>query len=155
MTAARSDDAEVRVARMIDAPRERVYEAWTTPSLLRQWWGPGGFTCPEAEVDLQPGGRYRLVMQPPGGERMIVTGIYHEIVAPSLLVYTWQWESGPEDPGHESLVTVEFRDHGERTEVIVSHGQFPAAHDLSPYRTGWEEGLGKLDLHASGRAAHA
>ena len=63
MTAEESADL-VRITRIIDAPREQVFSAWTEPQQIRRWWGPGEFTCPEAEVDLRPGGAYRLAMQP-------------------------------------------------------------------------------------------
>lgn len=59
----------VRITRIIDAPREDVFRAWTEPDEIRRWWGPGEFTCPEAEVDLRPGGEYRLAMQPTEGTR--------------------------------------------------------------------------------------
>ena len=48
------------LTRVIRAPLEKVFAAWTRPELLRQWWGPGPVTCPEAEVDLREGGAYRL-----------------------------------------------------------------------------------------------
>ena len=51
----------VVVRRVIGAPRERVFRSWTDPEQLRRWWGPGAFTCPDAQVDLRTGGTYRLV----------------------------------------------------------------------------------------------
>jgi uncharacterized protein YndB with AHSA1/START domain len=143
------------VARTIDAPRDQVFAAWTRQETLRQWWGPGGFTCPEATVDLRPGGQYRLVMQASGGMTMVVSGTYREVVAPSRLVYTWRWESGPPAVGGESEVTVVFRDLGGRTEVVVTHRAFPEGHGPDMYRSGWEEGLEKLEQTVSGRSAHA
>jgi uncharacterized protein YndB with AHSA1/START domain len=85
-----SSDAVV-VRRAVAAGRERVFNSWTDPDQLRRWWGPSGFTCPEAVVDLRPGGSYRLVMQPPGGgPLMSVTGTYREVDPPTRLVYTWR-----------------------------------------------------------------
>jgi uncharacterized protein YndB with AHSA1/START domain len=142
---------QVVVRRVIAATRERVFRNWTEPELLRRWWGPGGFTCPEATVDLRPGGTYRLVMQAPGdGPRMSVTGVYHEVTPPSRLVYTWRWDSGPAASEDESVVTVEFDELSrDRTEVTITHDRFPAGHDPSPYRAGWEEAMVKLE-----RAVH-
>jgi uncharacterized protein YndB with AHSA1/START domain len=134
----------VRVTRIIDAPREEVFAAWTEPQQIRQWWGPGEFTCPEAEVDLRPGGRYRLAMQPAQGEPFIVAGTYREVEPPIRLVYTWCWETGPAADGSESLVTVEFNERGERTELVLTHTDFPATHGPAPYQMGWEGGLDKF-----------
>ena len=67
----------VIVRRVIAASQERVFRSWTEPEQLKRWWGPGGFSCPAAEVDLRPGGTYRLVMLAPGGApEMSVTGTY-------------------------------------------------------------------------------
>jgi uncharacterized protein YndB with AHSA1/START domain len=138
----------VVVRRVIAAARERVFRNWTEPDLLKRWWGPGGFTCPVAEVDLRLGGAYRLAMLPPGGvPEMSVTGIYREIDPPARLVYTWRWDTGPAASTDESIVTVEFNHlDDERTEVIVTHARFPTGHDTSPYRAGWQEGLEKLEV---------
>jgi uncharacterized protein YndB with AHSA1/START domain len=136
----------VIVRRIIAAGREQVFRHWTDPEQLRRWWGPGGFSCPEAVVDLRPGGSYRLVMQPHAGPTMSVTGVYRQVDPPSHLVYTWRWDSGPAAAEHESLVTVNFDDLGDgRTQVTVTHDRFPPDHDRSPYSSGWEEGLAKLD----------
>jgi len=135
------------MTRVLDAPRADVFRAWTDPESLREWWGPGDFTCPSAEVDLRRGGRYRLVMQPPGGPEIVVAGVYQEVDPPSRLVYTWSWEGGPATSEPDSVVTVEFRDLGNRTEVVVSHGGFPPGHSISDYESGWAAGFVKVEAH--------
>jgi uncharacterized protein YndB with AHSA1/START domain len=154
MSADRAQDA-IRIVRIIDAPREQVFRAWTEPEQIRSWWGPGDFTCPEAEVDLRPGGSYRLAMQPAAGDPFIVVGIYREIQSPARLTYTWRWETGPAADGSESLVTVEFREHGDGTEVVLTHTEFPAAHGPAPYRMGWEGGLDKFQALFANRGSNA
>jgi uncharacterized protein YndB with AHSA1/START domain len=138
-------DDVVRITRVIDAPREEVFRAWTEPEQIRQWWGPGEFTCPEAEVDLRPGGSYRLAMQPTAGEAFIVGGTYREVEPPVRLVYTWRWETGPAADGSESLVTVEFHAREGRTELTLTHTEFPESHGPAPYQMGWEGGLDKFE----------
>jgi uncharacterized protein YndB with AHSA1/START domain len=125
------------VSRTLAAPREKVFEAWTDPRLLKQWWGPPGFTAPTAEVDLRPGGRYRLAMKPPDDSEVIyVTGKFIEVHRPEKLVYTWAWE---EDTGlgHESLVTVEFKAHGAQTEIIVTQERLETAESRDRHIQGW------------------
>jgi uncharacterized protein YndB with AHSA1/START domain len=138
-----TDDAVVRLQRIIHAPRERVFRAWTDPEELRKWWGPGLFTTPSAEVDLRPGGAYRLVMQPADGDPLLLTGTFREVVPPERLVYTWRWEVGVPDL-QDSLVTVEFREIGGSTEIDLMHEHAPGS-VLDPYRMGWESGLEKLE----------
>ncbi|MFN2582571.1 MAG: SRPBCC domain-containing protein [Candidatus Dormibacteria bacterium] len=150
-----TDDTAVTLRRVIDAPRARVFDAWTAPDEVRRWWGPGEFTCPEANIDLREGGAYRLVMRTPGGGDLIVTGNYREVRRPERLVYTWRWTAGEPAGGSESVVTVEFHELGERTEIVLSHTRFAAGEDTSPYRMGWEGGFDKLDRVLTGRALHA
>jgi uncharacterized protein YndB with AHSA1/START domain len=148
----------VEIVRTIDAPREEVFRAWTDPDRIRSWWGPGEFTCPEAEVDLRPGGAYRLVMQPTGGDPFVVAGTYREVEPPARLVYTWRWETGPAADGAESLVSVEFRElasHPPRTELVLTHTDFPASHGPAPYQMGWEGGLDKFECVFTGSAVDA
>jgi uncharacterized protein YndB with AHSA1/START domain len=139
------DPGRVEIVRTIDAPRARVFNAWTDPAELRRWWGPGEFRCPEAEVDLRPNGAYRLVMQPTAGDPFVLAGTYREVTPPERLVYTWRWETGAAADGSESLVTVEFRDRGEQTELVLVHTEFPECHGAAPYRMGWDGGLDKLE----------
>jgi uncharacterized protein YndB with AHSA1/START domain len=137
-------DVKVEIRKVLDAPRDRVWRAWTDPEELKRWWGPGAFTTPDASVDLRPGGRYVLVMLPPGAnEPMRLAGTYREVVPPERLVYTWRWESGNPDTT-ESLVTVEFRDLGGRTEVTLTHDGFAEGAPLEMYSVGWEGGFEKL-----------
>ncbi|HEX3316410.1 MAG TPA: SRPBCC domain-containing protein [Solirubrobacteraceae bacterium] len=138
------DPGRVEIVRTLDAPREAVFRAWTDPTELRRWWGPGEFRCPEAEVDLRPSGAYRLVMQPTEGEPFVLGGTFREVKPPERLVYTWRWETGPAADGSESLVEVEFHDRGDRTELRLVHTEFPESHGAAPYRMGWESGLDKL-----------
>jgi len=154
MTADQPDDL-VRITRIIDAPQEEVFRAWTEPEIIRRWWGPGEFTCPEAEVDLRPGGDYRLAMQPTAGDPFIVGGTYREVEPPSRLVYTWRWETGPAADGSESLVAVEFHPRGAQTELVLTHTEFPASHGPAPYKMGWEGGLDKLGAVFEGSGVDA
>ncbi len=101
----------LRLRRAFPAPPERVFRAWTTPAEMKQWTAPGAMT-PVAEVDLRPGGRYRIHMRAPDGAEHHLVGGYRVVDPPKKLVYTWRWENSPEAP--ETLVTVEFIDRGGR-----------------------------------------
>ncbi len=62
-------DRELTVSRMIDAPRAMVFQAWTDPKQIARWWGPKGFTTVDYDIDVRPGGAYRLRMRSPEGHR--------------------------------------------------------------------------------------
>lgn len=131
----------VRIVDLFEAPREVVFAAWTEPERLKRWWGPGFFETVSAEVDLRPGGRYELLLEP-GSMRL--GGEFREVTPPQRLVYTWRWLEGVPDM-RESLVTVEFRDvGGGRTEVVLLHDNFVGPGPVDMYDEGWRSGLEKL-----------
>lgn len=136
--AAMTSETSLRIERSYDAAPKEVFDAWTTPEVLRRWWAvhPGGST-PVAEVDLRVGGRYRLSMEGPDGERHTVGGEYSEVDRPRRLVYSWQWELDSGEPGHISTVAVQFRDEGERTTVVLEHTGLPDSDSRDRHAHGW------------------
>jgi uncharacterized protein YndB with AHSA1/START domain len=84
-------------------------------------------------------------MQPPVGETFYLGGVFHEVRPPERLVYTWKWEEDTEATG-ETLVTVEFKDLGARTEVVLTHGRFPDAGAVGRHGDGWNGCLESLAL---------
>lgn len=145
------------VSKTINAPRERVFAAWTQPELLHKWWGAHeSFSAPIAEVDLRVGGAYRFGMLEPGKDAPYVChGVYREVNPPTKLVFTWAWETMPSDDPRftpaETLVTVEFIDKGGATEVVLTHEQFTDDHMRDEHQGGWMGCLDGLErLFASG-----
>ncbi len=135
----------LRLTRVLAAPRDKVFRAWTTPAELKRWAAPGAMTTAVAEVDLQVGGRYRIHMQAPDGTVHQVTGVYQAVEPPRRLVYTWAWETGAEKG--ESLITVEFLERGAaQTEVILTHERFPSTEVRDRHQQGW---MGCLDKFAT------
>jgi len=110
--AAETSAPELVVTRVFDAPPRLVFEAWTDPAHVARWWGPKGFTMPSCDMDVRPGGAFRVCMRSPDGMDHWLRGVYREIVAPERLVLTWAWEDADGKPGHETVVTVNFAEHG-------------------------------------------
>jgi uncharacterized protein YndB with AHSA1/START domain len=134
------------LTRTLPAPPERVFKAWTDPEALTRWWVPvPGMSCPEAEVDLRVGGRYRITMRNTKGELLYVGGVYREVTPPTRLVYTWSW-NGSSDDGVETVVTVEFRAAGDRTELVLTHDGFPDQARCDGHERGWTGCLGHLPV---------
>jgi uncharacterized protein YndB with AHSA1/START domain len=139
----------LRLSRRFRAPRDRVFDAWTDPEVLRQWWAAGEtWETPTAEVDLRPGGRYRLSMRDTGtGAVHTIVGEYTEIRRPERLAYTWTWESNPEEMkgSEESLVEVDFVEDGDETEVVLTHSGFANAEIRAMHEHGWTACLDNLE----------
>ena len=136
---------------VLDAPRERVFEALTEPAALRTWWGPAGFTTPEIELDLHVGGGYRFGMQPPGGDLFHLAGEFLEIDPPNRLVYSFRWEE-PDPDDRETVVRLSLRPSGDGTELSLLQDEFATEARLALHRDGWTESFQRLrDLTASSR----
>jgi uncharacterized protein YndB with AHSA1/START domain len=130
------------VRRTIAATPERLFDAWTRPEQLRQWWGPARVTCTAAEIDLRAGGSYRIANQFPDGRVVWISGEFLCIERPRELGYTWRLSSQPEP--HER-VTVRFDRRGAHTEVIVTHERIRHAADRERHEQGWTGCLQGLD----------
>src|SRR5579862_8212448 len=89
-----TSDRDLALTRIIDAPREKVFRAWTDPTLLKQWFAPLPWTTPVAELDVRPGGGNRIVMRSPDGEDMPNRGVYLEVVENERLVFTDAFTAG-------------------------------------------------------------
>jgi uncharacterized protein YndB with AHSA1/START domain len=130
------------MTRVIRAPRERVFAAWTDPASLRKWWGPGPVVCPEAHVDLREGGQYRIANLHPDGSVTWISGVFERVQRPEQLVYTWVISAFPGDP---TLVTLDFNEHPDGTELVLSHARFKDAATRDMHVGGWSGCLDKLE----------
>ena len=131
-------DTQLTIRRTFQAPRQRVFDAWTQPEQLKNWWRCNpAWSTEVAEVDLQVGGKYRLGMRDPEKDQAYVCfGEFKETNRPEKLVYTWSWEPPGMEVG-ETLVTVEFLDKGDSTELILTHEQFPSVEAADEHNKGW------------------
>jgi uncharacterized protein YndB with AHSA1/START domain len=126
--------ATLVVRRHISASPEKLFAAWTQPTLLVRWWGPLGVACPAAEIDLRVGGAYRIANQFPDGTVVWIAGIFEVIEPPHRLTYTWKLES---QDGPLERVTVCFEAHGRATEVVVTHERIPYESARTSHERGW------------------
>jgi uncharacterized protein YndB with AHSA1/START domain len=143
---------ELRISRTLNAPRHVVFEAWANPERARRWWGPRGFRTTIQQWDVRPGGHWRATMRSPDGKEHPQRGVFHEIVPPERTVYTFKWvnESDP-----ESIVTVDFADLGERTEMTFRQQEFKSAESRDSHEAGWNEAFDRLTEElAKGRGNH-
>jgi uncharacterized protein YndB with AHSA1/START domain len=100
----------VRIERTFDAPREVVFDSWTSPEVLRHWFHCApDWETPEAEVDLRVGGEIRVVMRKPDGSKVSAGGEYTEIDRPYRLAMTWTFD---DDPSNQQLLELSFSESG-------------------------------------------
>jgi uncharacterized protein YndB with AHSA1/START domain len=140
------------VTRELSAPRDEVFRAWTEPDLFGKWFTPPGNSSVSAELDVRPGGKYRIKLERtqlvPGTSYIV--GDYLEVVPPERLVFTFGWDEPPPVEGLEGLdvldsrVTVQFRDLGDSTEISITHERLETPEQRDFHRWGWETTLDQL-----------
>jgi uncharacterized protein YndB with AHSA1/START domain len=136
---------DVRITRIFDAPRERVFKAWTDPVEIAAWYGPGEhFTTPREKirVDLRVGGRYELTMvMRDGGAEFPVGYEILELVEPELLVM--RSDPMPEVGMHEpTILRIELHEEEGKTRMVLSDGPYPAGRGHA--EAGWSVAFDKL-----------
>jgi uncharacterized protein YndB with AHSA1/START domain len=135
--------AALRIARTYTAPREKVFRAWTDPQALTRWLAPrDGFSTEVLELDLRPGGRYRIDMIEAGRTHR-VAGTYLEVRPPERLVFTWKWE-GESAHLEETRVTIELFERGQETELVLTHDRFTDPASRDEHGKGWNGCLDSL-----------
>ena len=157
-------DREIVITRVFDAPRELVFEAWTEAKHMTQWWGPRFFTNSICEMDVRPGGAYRIVMRGADGVEYPITGVYREVRKPERLVMTMDCSGHPAawhdlvkpnrqesetNPAGEMLATVTFDQVGGKTKLTVRvrliSAEIREAMLKMGMTEGWSESLDRLE----------
>ena len=137
-------DRELSLTRLIDAPPEKVFKAWTDPELLKQWFAPAPYATPVAELDVRPGGANFIVMRSPDGQDLPNRGVYLEVVENRRLVftnaYTEAWVPS-EKPFMTVILTFEDAGNGKTNYTArVRHWTIAdrEAHENMGFHKGWE-----------------
>ncbi|HEY9226525.1 MAG TPA: SRPBCC family protein [Gemmatimonadaceae bacterium] len=136
-------DREIRVERIFDAPRERVWRAVTDPALVAQWWGRGNKLVVE-KMDFQRGGHWRFVEHSPDGTHGF-EGRYREIVPQERVVQTFEWDGMP---GYVIIETAVFEDLGDGRTKLVNTSQFYSTEERDGMLNSGMEG-GMADSYAA------
>jgi uncharacterized protein YndB with AHSA1/START domain len=137
-----ANDRELVLSRIIPAPREKLYRAWTEPELLKQWFAPSPYTTPVAELDVRPGGASLFVMRDPDGVDLPNPGMFLEVVPNERLVftdaYTGDWQPSAK-PFMTVILTFESLPGGTRYTARVRHWSADdrKLHEEMGFHEGW------------------
>jgi len=144
-------EQQVLITHVFEAPRERVFKAWTDPDEVAEWYGPEHMSAPRERIhiDLRVGGRWELTMVSADGSREFTIGYeVVELVEPELLVLRSDPmpEAGMDRP---TVVRVELHDHGEKTRMTLTDGPLPLE-GRDQAEAGWNAAVGKLAAFVGG-----
>ncbi|MEJ0015037.1 MAG: SRPBCC family protein [Acetobacteraceae bacterium] len=144
MSTTEATDRDLVLTRLIDAPREKLYRAWTEPALLMQWFAPLPYTTPHAELDVRAGGSNTVVMRGPDGADIPCSGVYLEVVPNERIVmtdaYTDAWQ-----PSAKPFMTVilTFEDEDGKTRYTARVRHWTVADRETHEKMGFHEGWGQ------------
>lgn len=150
-------DRELVLTRIINAPRERVFQAWTDPELLKQWFAPRPWTTSKVDIDVRPGGSCLVVMRDPQGNEYPNPGVYLEVVQNERIVltdaYTKAWEPS-EKPFMTAIVTFDDAGNG-KTKYTARALHWTIAdretHEKMGFHEGWGQCADQLEQVLGGR----
>jgi uncharacterized protein YndB with AHSA1/START domain len=138
----------VRIERTFAAAAEDVFDAWTSPEVMRRWFHPApDWGTPEAEVDLRVGGKVRVVMRKPDGTEVEARGEYTLIDRPRRLVMTWTFD---DHPSNEQLIELSFLESEGSTTVLMVNSGISTNERRDAQDWGWSGCLGELERMLAG-----
>ena len=139
------EKTRLEIRRVINAPRDRVYAAWTDPAQMKEWFGPENVRTDNITVDARVGGKYRWDLTREDGEKMTAYGEYRELIPNKKIVFTWKWDDDEDWENHNSIVTIELSDRDGGTELLLKHEQLPSEESRDRHNEGWNSVLDRLE----------
>ena len=138
---------ELFITRIVDAPQDVVYRAWTDADQVVKWWGPIDYPATEMVMDVRPHGVWRgCLTSPKDGSQLWLGGTYQEVDAPHKLVFTFAWEEEGER-GNQTLVTVTFHDLGSKTKMEFHHAAFESVEQQEGHSYGWNSTFDRFEAY--------
>lgn len=140
----------VHLERVITAPIDWVFAAWTDPSLIGDWFGPDGFSVVESQLDLRVGGQYRISIAAPDGSRICHYGEYVDVERPRRLAFTWVLDGqdcdGSRAAQATTLVSIDLEAiTTQSTKLVLRHEQLPNKDAVDGHLMGWSSSLDCLE----------
>ncbi len=143
MTVTKTEPTLLEMKRTLKAPVAKVFKAWTEPEQITKWFGCAGTKEKQITQDFRVGGDYKYDLTTSDGKLLTAYGTFQEIVPNRKLVYSWN-NTSVEHPADNTLVSVEFIDKGDATEIILSHSKFGKPASVEGHTMGWTGALDNL-----------
>ncbi|MBL4603449.1 MAG: SRPBCC domain-containing protein [Emcibacteraceae bacterium] len=134
-----------KVKQMINATRTVVYNAYSDPEALKNWFSPSlEIQIEILKFNFEPGGDFRFRYTMEDGSKLVVGGCYTNIDPPCQLAFTWIWEEPDQHAGIPTLVVIQFNEENGKTNVTIEHKHLPSLEACLRHKAGWQGTLGRL-----------
>ena len=143
-------DITLTITREFNAPRDRVWRAWTEADALMHWYCPKGFTVLFAQNDLRVGGKWRSGMRAPDGSEYIHHGVYHVIDKPHRLIFTHAWEKNELEPAADTVITITLTEKDGKTTMHFEQVGFANTDSRDSHNAGWSGAFDNMSAMLSG-----
>jgi uncharacterized protein YndB with AHSA1/START domain len=138
---------ELTITRVFDAPRDLVFNIWTQPMHINQWWGPRDYTTLSSELHLHPGGSWSIKSRHTDRSEVEEGGVFQEIVEPKRLVFTHAWQSEEGSAEQETFVTISFAERDGKTTMEFHQAGFSSVESRDGHIEGWSQSFDMLAEH--------
>jgi len=139
------EEQTLRIERTFNAPIESVFEAFTNPEQLVEWWGPEGVHIADYDLNVVKEGAWFTLMESKDGQQFHVSGVYRAIERPSRILFTWAWRQEGGERGHESVVEILLSSAGAMTKLELIQRHLEGAESRDNHGGGWISSFNCLD----------
>jgi uncharacterized protein YndB with AHSA1/START domain len=148
MTPTQQAAGTVQITRRYPATASRVFRALTDREEFKKWWTPPGYELVGLDLDIRPGGAYKIAMRKlPDGDPFHVSGVYREVVADRRLVFTWAWSHVYDMPPDSTVVTIDLNEDKGTTELVLTHEGLKDEKMCIDHQKGWTACCDRIDSH--------
>lgn len=140
-----ADDRVLVMERVFNASPEDVFDAFTDPAQVVQWWGPEGMSVPESSFDVRVGGVWATTMRSREGTEHHVSGVYRALDRPHRVAFTWAWRQEDGSRGHETLVDIAIAAVSAGSKLTLTQKTFATAEHRDNHVHGWALSFNDLE----------
>ena len=147
-----NNSSNLNVSKQFNCSKDALYNAWTQPEQLKQWWKPMGKQLTQVVNNIKEGGEVKYVFE---DNSLTIDGKYEKVQGQDLLEYTWNWHLKAERiEDAKYKLSVRFEGESNNATISVTQTGFEKEESVQPHKQGWEEGLQQLQEYLSGNQQH-
>jgi uncharacterized protein YndB with AHSA1/START domain len=144
MSGADATGRMLRLERFIPSSPDDLFTLWIEPEQIARWWAPDGYKAAVHDLDVRPGGRWRIVLRGSGSRELVMGGFYHIVEPPQRLAFSWAWEEEDGMRGSQTEVTVSFEPVPGGTRLVLVHQSFDSKDARDRHLSGWSASFDRL-----------